>query len=171
MKRLAGLVAAIALIGTPVVAQARGGGGHGGGGGFHGGMHASMGGGGYRGGFGGYRGGFHGSYGVRGGYDGGFHGYRGGWGGWRGWGWPYYYGASLGFYLGYDDDPWYWGYPGYYYDDPEMTPEEAYAPPALQDGPPIASAPPPAQQSSDICGNWLWDTAQQQYHWVANGCN
>ncbi len=149
MKKLAGLLAGLALVCTPMVAEARGGAGGGG----HGGVHAS---GGFRGGFGG---GFHGGY--RGGYRGGW-GYRGGYG-WGGWGWPYY-GAALGLYLGYYDDPWYWGYPGYYY---------GYAPYAVApypDAPPVAKAQP-APSASQVCGNWQWGQADQQYHWVTNGCN
>lgn len=150
MRALAGLFAGLALICTPLVAEARGGGhgGGGGGGGRGGASHASGGyGGGYRGGS--YGGAYRGGYGYRGGYA------RGGWG------WPYYYGPAMGFYLGYDD-PWYWGYPGYYAYPDQAPPvsDEGYAP---QQAP--QSAPP--QQT---CGNWQWNNADQQYHWLNNGC-
>jgi hypothetical protein len=170
-KILGGIVAGLVLLCAPVAAEAqRGGGGHGGGGGFRGGGSAgSHGGGGtYRGGGGTYRGGVYAGGGYRGGgaYRGGYRGgyYRGGYG-WGGYGWGGYYGWGYpGFYYG---SPWYWGYPGYdYYDDGYDG--YADAPPVQGYGTVSPSAPP--AQSAPPCGNWQWSQADNQYHWVTNGC-
>ena len=82
----------------------------------------------------------------------------------------------MGFYLGYYDDPWFWGYPGYYYSYPDAYDDAPppVAPVVREDGvAPQASVPPAGAtaSSAQTCGHWQWATSDQQYHWVNNGCS
>ncbi len=133
-------LAGVALLATPLAANAQHSGGH------VGGYHA--GGGGYHGGYGGYRGGF----------------YRGGHGGYYGYGWGL---GALGFALGAAwADPWYYGpayygYYGYYGPPAPVVYEEpvyGYAP------------PPPGAAPQSACGQWSWDQAHSKYNWVPGPC-
>ncbi len=169
MKSATGIIVAAALLCTPIAVSARGPGGRGGGG-FHAG---GIGGGNYRGGYGGaYRGGY-------GGYRGGYRGY----GYFRGYGYgygfrfggPFFYGPAFGLYLGYYADPWFWDYPSYgYYGYPAYSyPTEAPAAPLYDQGTDVQNGAPQASSvpsSSQVCGRWVWNQSDNQYHWVTNGC-
>ena len=54
--------------------------------------------------------------------------------------------------------PWSYAYPAYAYSYPYPYPY-SYEVPAPQ-----VTAPP--SQSGQVCGSWVWDPNQAQYHWV-----
>ena len=158
MKVLVSALAATLVLSAPLAALAsHGGGGHGSGG-FQGGGH----------GVGGFQGGAR-SFGGGGRGFGGFHGAGG-----RGFGHDHDHGFhhdrrdvivfddAFGFGWGFYDDPWAFGYAGFYpYDD-----VVAYDPAVLTTP---TGAVAPATETSQ-CGAWRWESDIQKYRWVTEAC-
>ena len=78
---------------------------------------------------------------------------------WRHWGGSFHYGPVTGIYLGFFDNPWYWGYPVYYYGYPVYP----YASPA-------SGGAAPATDPSTLCGSWQLAGEAGQYQWVTAPC-
>ena len=100
----------------------------------------------------------HGFYGNRGN-----HGTRGSYSHvWRHWGGSFHYAPVSGIYLGFYDNPWYWGYPVYYYGYPIYPYDAAGSAPANTG----AAAP----EQPAICGSWQLAGGGPQYQWVTAPC-
>jgi hypothetical protein len=83
---------------------------------------------------------------------------------WRHWGGSFRYGPVFGVYLGFFDNPWYYGYPVYYYGYPVYP---------YYDAPGAAANAPNVAEKSDrhaVCGYWQYSDKDHQYVWIPEAC-